>query len=90
MPEKGILEFYDIESGENVRFEVVEQTTFNGETFLLVTLPEPAGDEENAFILRVKQDNGEDLTYETVDDETLLAALSDIFEELLEDTEIQG
>ncbi len=83
-----ILEFYDMESGENVRFEIVEETVFRGETFLLVTIPEPEGEEENALILRVRQDNGEDLTYETVDDEKLLDVLSGIFEELLEDTEI--
>ena len=88
MQENEILEFYDMESGENVRFEVVEQTTFHGETYLLVTFPEPEEDEENAYILRVKQDDGADLTYETVDDEKLLGVLSGIFEELLGDTEI--
>ncbi len=83
-----ILEFYDMESGENVRFEIVEETVFRGETFLLVTIPEPEGEEEEALILRVGQDDGEDLTYETVDDEKLLDVLSGIFEELLGDTEI--
>ena len=83
-----ILEFYDVELGENVRFEVLEETTLNGETFLLVTDPQPS-DEDLCYIMRKSGEDGEDLTYETVDDEKLLNVLSGIFEELLEDTEIQ-
>lgn len=88
MQESEILEFYDMELGENVRFEVLEETSLNGETFLLVTDPKPS-EEALCYILRKSKDDGEDLTYETVDDEKLLNVLSGIFEELLEDTEIK-
>lgn len=84
-----ILEFYDIQLQANVRFAVLEETELNGQTFLLVTDPQPS-EEDLCYILRKCGEDGEDLTYETVDDEKLLNVLSGIFEELLEDTEIQG
>ncbi len=90
MQDTEILEFFDIESGKNVRFEVLERTVFGGEDFLLVTDPDTEADEEMAYIMRALITDDQDYTYEMVDDDELLAVLSGIFQELLEDTEIHS
>ena len=79
---------FTTEDGEEIAFYVVEQTTLAGENYLLVADSEE--EEANAFILKeVKIDNEEDIIYDEVEDEELLEALSKIFEELLDDIDIE-
>ena len=77
------------EDGEEVDFYILEQTELGGETYLLVT--DDAGDEDevSALILREITDEDGEAVYETVEDEKILSALSGVFEELLEDIDIQ-
>ena len=86
MAEEKII--FTTEDGEEIAFYVVEQTTLAGENYLLVADSEE--EEANAFILKeVKADNEKDIVYDEVEDEQLLEALSKIFEELLEDIDIE-
>ena len=70
------------EDGENVEFEILEQTKLNGKEYLLVT------DQEEAYIMQKMKEEGVEDYYEFVEDDTVLDALSKVFEELLEDVEI--
>lgn len=72
------------EDGEQIEFEVLEQTMVNGVEYLLVSNDE---DDEAYIMQKIKEEGAEDC-YEFVDDETVLTALSKVFEELLEDVEI--
>ncbi|MBR1633927.1 MAG: DUF1292 domain-containing protein [Lachnospiraceae bacterium] len=83
------IEFFDTQSGEKVRFYVLEQTKLGGEQYLLVTDLHPDDEDAMAYIFRAVGDDGADMTYEEVDDEETLGILSGIFEELLEDTSLQ-
>lgn len=88
MEEKEEKIIFMTEDGEEIAFYVVEQTTLAGENYLLVADSEE--EEANAFILKeVKADNEEDIIYDEVEDEQLLEALSKIFEELLDDIDIE-
>ncbi len=78
---------FETEDGE-VLFYVLEETRVNGCNYLLVTDSEE--DEADCYIL--KDTSAEDQTeavYEMVEDEELLAALSKVFSELLDDTDIE-
>ena len=69
-------------------FFVLEQTKVNGVSYILVTDSE----EEDAewLILKDKSDEGaSDGIYEIVEDDVELTAISKVFEELLEDIEIE-
>lgn len=79
----------DTQSGEEVRFYVLEQTELGGEHYLLVTDLHPDDENALAHIFRVVGDDGADMTYEEVDDGETLGILSGIFEELLEDTSLR-
>lgn len=81
--------FEDMESGESVEFFVLEQTTLNEKNYLLVTDADPDSEDANAYIFERIGENEEEYTYEGVEDEALLVALLPVFEELLEDTDIQ-
>ena len=81
------LTFCDPQTGEADLFYVLEQTTINGQTYLLVTEKEEG--DCDALILKMlsSDDEGND-TYELVEDGSELDSLSNIFMELLEDVEI--
>lgn len=82
------LEFTFEDTGETVEFFVLEQTKVSGVTYILVTDSE----EEEAECLILKDmatAEDTDSLYEIVEDDTELLAVSKVFEELLEDIDIE-
>ena len=74
------------EGGEAEELFVVEQTRLNGVTYLLVADSE----EDDAECLILKDTSEEkDSVYEMVEEEVELNAVLKVFEELLEDVEIE-
>ena len=76
------------ESGETVEFYVEEQTRINGVDYILVTDSE----DDDAECLILKDTSGENQSesvYEIVEDDVELSAVLKVFEELLEDVEIE-
>ena len=74
-------------SGED-EFFVLEETMINGSTYILVTDSED--DEAECLILKETSKAGAvESVYEIVEDDVELSALSKVFEELLEDVEIE-
>ncbi|MCR4924375.1 MAG: DUF1292 domain-containing protein [Lachnospiraceae bacterium] len=70
-------------------FFILEQTRLNGHDYILVS--EDANDEEALCVIMKavsENDRGESI-YEPVEDETELNALALVFEELLEDVDIE-
>ncbi len=80
--------FTDPDTDEEIQFFVLEQTCIAGVTYLLVA--EEAGDEEEAFayILREIQTDDDDVLYEVVEDDEEIRAIAKVFEELMEDVDI--
>lgn len=69
-------------------FFVLEQTKVNGVSYILVTDSEE--EDAECLILKDKSDEGSsDSIYEIVEDDVELTAISKVFEELLEDIEIE-
>ena len=69
-------------------FYVLEQTRINGVSYILVA----DSDEDDAECLILKDtsdEKEEESIYEVVEDEGELAAIAKVFEELLEDVEIE-
>jgi len=84
--EKIIFTFEDTK--EEVEFFVLEQTKVNGATYILVTDSE----EEEAECLILKDTSNaeeQDSLYEIVEDDVELTAVLKVFEELLEDIDIE-
>ena len=78
------------EQGEKEEFYVLEKTKINGMSYLLVA--ESEDEDCQCLILKAIGDNNEDESeeiYTEVMDDTELLAVSKVFEELLEDVEIQ-
>ena len=75
-------------SKEEIDFFVLEQTKVNGVSYILVTDSED--DEAECLILKDTSDEASaDSVYEIVDDDVELTAVSKVFEELLEDVDIE-
>ena len=73
---------------EEIDFFVLEQTKVNGVSYILVTDSED--DEAECLILKDTSDEASaDSVYEIVDDDVELTAVSKVFEELLEDVDIE-
>ena len=73
---------------EKVDFFVLEQTKVNGNTYILVT----DSDEDEAECLILKDTSAaedQDSVYEIVEDDNELTAVLKVFEELLEDVDIE-
>lgn len=84
--EKIIFTFED--TNEEVEFFVLEQTKVNGNSYILVTDSE----EDDAECLILKDTSAaedKDSLYEIVEDDVELSAVLKVFEELLEDIDIE-
>lgn len=82
------IEFCPDGGTETVGFFVVEETRLAGVSYLLVT--ESDEDEAEAYILKDLSADGEaEARYVFVEDEEELAAVSNVFAELLEDVELE-
>ena len=74
------------EDGENLEFHIVEQTTINNIRYILAT---DVMDDEVAYILKETFSDSakEESVFEFVEDE--LDAISKVFEQLLDDIDIE-
>ena len=77
------------DEGEEIPFYIIEQTTLAGKDFLLVTDSDTQEDEAQVYIMQEISDQDDQTIYEFVEDEAQLEALSKVFEELLDDVDIQ-
>ena len=76
------------EMQEEVDFFVLEQTKVNGISYILVTDSEE--DDAECLILKdTSEENTPESVYEIVDDDVELTAIAKVFEELLEDVDIE-
>lgn len=67
---------------------VLEQTKVNGVSYILVT-DSDEGDAECLILKEMTKETAADSIYEIVEDDVELTAVSKVFEELLEDIEIE-
>lgn len=74
-------------TGED-EFFVLEETKINGAAYILVSDSED-DDGECLILKEVEEESQSESVYEIVEDETELAAVSKVFEELLEDVSIE-
>ena len=85
---QAIIEFTS-EDGSTISFFVLEQVKIAGVNYILVTDSDTGYGEEDAYILKeLREEDGEGI-YEMVEDEEELAAISKVFEETLEDIDIE-
>ena len=83
------IKFMSEEMQEEVDFFVLEQTKVNGISYILVTDSEE--DDAECLILKdTSEENAPESVYEIVDDDVELTAIAKVFEELLEDVDIES
>ena len=77
------------DDGQEIEFNVIEQTTIAGQTYLLVEVCE-ASSEDESVVLIMKEVQLEDdyVSYEIVEDDKELDMISDIFNALLDGLEV--
>lgn len=81
------IKFMFDDTKEEVEFFVLEQTKVNGNSYILVT--DSAEDEAECLILKdTSAAEDTESLYEAVEDEAELMGVLKVFEELLEDVEI--
>lgn len=82
------IKFMSEEMNEEVDFYVLEQTKVGGVSYILVTDSED--DDAECLILKdTSGGNQSESVYEIVEDDVELSAVLKVFEELLEDVEIE-
>ena len=82
------IKFTFEDAGESVEFFVLEQTKLNGSVYILVT--DSQEDDAECLILKeVTEGRTAESVYEIVEEDTELLAVSKVFEELLEDVNIE-
>lgn len=89
MEEKLDLIEFTSEDGDTVLFSVIGQVSITGIDYLLVTDSDGDDDGEEAYILKKLNDKESQSIYVMVDDDNELAAISKVFEETLEDIDIE-
>ena len=82
------LTFTFEETGETVEFYVLEQTKVNGYSYLLIA-DSKEGDGECMILKDTSSPKDEDSIFEIVDNDVELEAVRKVFEELLEDVDIE-
>lgn len=82
------IKFTFEDTGEAEEFFVLEQTKINENVYILVTDSEE--DDAECMILKdTSFPDDKESVYEIVDDDRELMAVADVFEELLEDVDIE-
>ena len=82
------IKFTFEETKEEVEFFVLEQTRISGQNYILVTDSEE--DEAECLILKdTSAAEDKESLYDIVEDESELSAVLKVFEELLEDVDIE-
>ena len=76
------------DEGNEEEFYIEEQTRVYGKNYILVSTVQE-GDAEALILKDISEDSNEEAAYVPVDDESELAAVMKIFEEMLEDIDIQ-
>ena len=72
---------FDEERGADAEFVLLARTEYKGALYYALA---PKDDEESYVILSVKED-GEDILFESIDDDAVFEELVNIFDELLSD-----
>lgn len=84
------IKFFFEETNEEVLFGVLGSVEYNEDVYLMVVDVEELDDEDmTAYILKAVEEDGEDMIYEIVDDEEELDTLVDMFEDVLENFDIE-
>ena len=73
---------------EPIELYVLEETVITGTSYILVTEDED-GDCDAMIMKNVADKDGEEMTYEIVEDDGELQAVAKVFESMLEDVDIQ-
>ena len=76
------------DEGNEEEFYIEEQTRVYGKNYILVSTAQE-GDAEALILKDISEDSNEEAAYVPVDDESELAAVMRIFEEMLDDIDIQ-
>ncbi len=77
------------EDGEEVIFQILEQTRLGGTDYLLVsTITEDDEDAEALILKDISKETDEEAIYDIVEEEQELQSVAAIFKELLEDIEL--
>ncbi len=77
------------EDGEEVVFQVLEQTRLGGIDYLLVSTAGEEDEEAEALILKdISKETDEEAVYDIVEDDKELQSVAAIFKELLDDIEL--
>lgn len=82
------IKFMSEEMKTEEEFFVLEQTKINGVSYILVTDSEK-GDAQCLILRDTSPSEDTDSVYEIVDDDNELGVISKVFEELLEDVNIE-
>ena len=85
---KKIMITFTDENGNQIEFEIIEETKINGVNYILVT-DDVENEEADAYILKdVSNDEDEDAVYEMVVDESEIDYIGKVFSETMDDVEI--
>ena len=82
---------FTTEDGEELEFYIIEETRVNGTNYLLVTdSSDESDDEAEAYILKDTSADGDaEAVYEFVDNEDEFDSVGKIFDELLDDIDLE-
>lgn len=81
------IRFTPPDGGEDVWFYIVEQTRLGGHDYILVT--DSRDGDGDAYIMKdVSEDGDPEASYEFVESDEELKAVSGVFSEMLEDTDL--
>jgi len=88
--EENYISFTDNETGEEIVFEIIEQTRVNGTDYILAVSTDENEEEGDAYIFKDVSDEKDILAvYEIVEDDEEFDAVVKIFKELLENVDFE-
>lgn len=83
---------FETEDGQKILMSVIEETTIAGVDYILVSsdFDDESGEGEIEVLpLKLIKEEGEIASYETIEDEEELAAVSEVFAKLLSEDDIE-
>jgi uncharacterized protein YrzB (UPF0473 family) len=80
-----VIVLNDMETGEEIEFALLARTTVDDKLYYALA---PMDEEEEAYVILRAREDGEDIVYESIDDDEEFDRVSDVFDDLFSSADV--
>lgn len=80
-----VIVLNDMETGEEIEFALLARATVDEKLYFALT---PVSEEEDSYVILRAREDGEDIIYESIDDDEEFDKVADVFDDLFSSADV--